>query len=69
MEDVLAAALVTQAERLGADPGALAAFAERYLRRRPGAHAEEPEMVAAEVAGAFALADERGDAPSVVRAH
>uniref|UniRef100_UPI0035693C7B NAD-glutamate dehydrogenase domain-containing protein n=1 Tax=Paraconexibacter sp. TaxID=2949640 RepID=UPI0035693C7B len=47
----------------------LAAFAERYLRRRPGAHAEEPEMVAAEVAGAFALADERGDAPSVVRAH
>jgi len=68
MEDMLAAALVTQAERLGTDAAALSAFADRYLRRRPMDGAERPETVAAEVAGAFALADDRGDAPSAVRA-
>ncbi|PTL55633.1 NAD-glutamate dehydrogenase [Paraconexibacter algicola] len=68
MEETVTAALGSEASQHGIDADALRAFAERYLRRR----ATEPQdaaAVAAEVRGAFLLADGRGTAPSAVRAH
>ncbi len=67
MEEPVTAALVTQAERHEIDHDALVAFAERYLRRR-SAGLDDPDAVAAEVRGAYELADRRGGAPDAVRA-
>ena len=67
MEQTVADALVSRAERDDVEAAALSAFAERYLRRRPGPD-RDPGQLAAEVAGAFALARDRGNAPTAVRA-
>jgi glutamate dehydrogenase len=68
MEETVAAALVTRTEERGGDPQVLAAFAERYLRRRGGTTGTDVDALVAEVEGAFSLADERGHAPTAVRA-